>query len=163
MQSSAKEQIIIRTDLEVVKIVDGDGLIVRNIYNKKEEEIRLYGIDAPEIKPCAKLIQDERETHLPGSLLMTLGYKSFNFLRATLLPNTNVTVIQEENNLIDKYGRTLAYILLPDGRYINEILLENGYVKPYDKIYCDKLPYYQSISLNAKRRKQGLFKEVNDF
>ena len=51
MQQSAKEQTIIRTGFEVVKIVDGDGLIVRNIISKKEEEIRLYGIDAPEIKP----------------------------------------------------------------------------------------------------------------
>ncbi len=163
MQSSAKEQIIIKTGFEVVKIVDGDGLIVRNIINGKEEEIRLYGIDALEIKPCAILIQDERETHLPGSLLITLGYKSFNFLRATLLRGTNVTVIQEENNLSDKYGRTLASIILPDGRCINEILLGNGYVKPYDKIYCEKLPEYQAIFLNAKRRKVGLFKEVNDF
>jgi micrococcal nuclease len=40
MQQSAKEQTIIRTGFEVVKIVDGDGLIVRNIFNKKEEEIR---------------------------------------------------------------------------------------------------------------------------
>jgi len=163
MQSSAKEQIIIRTGFEVVKIVDGDGLIVRNIFNKKEEEIRLYGIDAPEIKPCAKLIQDERETHLPGSLLITLGYKSFYFLKETLIPGTNVTVIQEENNLTDNYGRTLAYIVLPDGRCINEILLKNGYVKPYDKIYCEKLPLYQAIFLEAKRNMYGLFQYISVF
>jgi len=123
-----------------------------------EEEIRLYGIDAPEIKPPAKLIQDERETHLPGSLLITLGYKPFYFLKETLIPGTNVTVIQEENNLTDKYGRTLSYIILPDGRCINEILLENGYVKPYDKIYCEKLPLYQAIFLEANVTSMVFFK-----
>jgi len=163
MQIEAKEQIIIRTGFEVVKIVDGDGLIVRNVINHKEEEIRLYGIDAPEIKPCAKLFQDERETHIPGSLLMTLGYKSFGFLREKVLPDTLITIIQEQGNLNDKYGRTLAYVLLPDGRSINELMLENGFVKPNDKVYCSMLPEYQTISLKAKSRKVGLFKEVDFF
>jgi micrococcal nuclease len=163
MQTSAKEQTIIRTGFEVVKIVDGDGLIVRNIINGKEEEIRLYGIDAPEIKACAKLIQDERETHLPGSFLISLGFKSFDFLRDRVKPKTKITIIQEVSNLKDKYGRTLAYVILPNGKSINEILLENGYVKPYDKIFCSKLPEYQAISLRAKRKKRGLFKEVSAF
>lgn len=163
MQIGVKEQTIIRTGFEVVKIVDGDGLIVRNIITNKEEEIRLYGIDAPEIKPCAKLIQDERETHIPGSLLMTLGYKSFEFLRETVLPGTLVTIIQEVGNITDKYGRTLAYILLPDGRSINELILENGYVKPYDKIYCSKLPEYQTIFLKAKSNGNGLFQVISAF
>jgi len=158
MQTSAKELTIIRIGFEVVKIVDGDGLIVRNIINNKEEEIRLYGIDAPEIKPCAKLIQDERETHIPGSLLMTLGYESFAFLRNLVLPGTSISILQEVGNLTDKYGRTLAYIILPDGKSINEIMLENGYVKPYDKIFCSKLPEYQAIFLEAKRNRNGLFR-----
>jgi micrococcal nuclease len=163
MQTSAKEQTIIRTGFEVVKIVDGDGLIVKNIITKKEEEIRLYGIDAPEIKRGDKLIQDERELHLPGTFLMTLGYKSFDFLRNKIKPGRKVTLIQETSNLRDKYGRTLAYVILPNGKSINEILLENGFAKPYDKIYCEKLPIYQAISLKAKSRRRGLFKELHAF
>ena len=62
------------------RAVDGDGLILKNILNNSEEEIRFLGIDAPEIKPCKKLIQDERETHMAGQLLMMLGRQSFNFL-----------------------------------------------------------------------------------
>jgi micrococcal nuclease len=163
MQQSAKEQTTIRTGYEVVKIVDGDGLIVRNIFTKKEEEIRLYGIDAPEITLCAKLKQDERETHIPASLLMTLGYRSYNYLNELVLPGTLVTIVQEESNLMDKYGRSLAYVILPNGRSINEILLENGFVKPYDKIYCSKLPEYQAIFLEAKRNKAGLFQDILTF
>lgn len=163
MQKSAKEQTIIRTGFEVVKIVDGDGLIVKNIITKKEEEIRLYGIDAPEIKRRDKLTQDERELHLPGSYLLTLGYKSFDFLRNKIKPGRKVTIVQESSNLLDKYGRTLAYVILPNGKSINEILLENGFAKPYDKIYCEKLPIYQAISLRAKSRNRGLFKEISTF
>lgn len=163
MQQNAKEQTITRTGFEVVKIVDGDGLIVRNIFTKKEEEIRLYGIDAPEIKRGEKLKQDERELHLPATFLLTLGYKSFDFLRNKIKPGRKVTLVQESLNLTDKYGRTLAYVILSNGKSINEILLENGFAKPYDKIYCDKLPIYQAMCLRAKSRKKGLFKEVSTF
>jgi len=163
MQSRAKEQTITRTGFEVVKIVDGDGLIVRDIISRKEEEIRLYGIDAPEIKRGVKLTQDERELHLPGTFLLTLGFKSFDFLRNKIKPGRKVTIVQEVTNLNDKYGRTLAYVILPNGKSINEILLENGYAKPYDKIYCEKLHTYQAISLKAKSRKRGLFREVTAF
>ena len=163
MHQNAKEQKITRTGYEVVKIVDGDGLIVRNIFTKREEEIRLYGIDAPEIKKCSKLTQDERETHLPGSFLITLGYKAFDYLRKKVKPGTKVTIIQESQNTEDKYGRTLAYVILPNGTSINEMMLKNGYVKAYDKIYCSKLPEFQAFYLKAKRKKKGLFKDVSIF
>jgi len=163
MHQNAKEQTIIRTGFEVVKIVDGDGLIVRNIINHKEEEIRLYGIDAPEITLCAKLKKDERELHLPAAFLLTLGYKSFDFLRNKIKPGIRVTLVQETSNQTDEHGRTLAYVILPNGKSINEILLENGFAKPYEKVYCKKLPIYQAISLKAKSRKKGLFKEVRAF
>ena len=143
--------------------MDGDGLIVRNIFDKKEEEVRLYGIDAPETKRGDKLKQDERELHIPGSFLLTLGYKSFDFLRNRIKPGRKVTLVQESSNLTDKYGRTLAYVLLSNGKSINELMLENGFAKPYDKVYCEKLPIYQAISLKAKSRKKGLFKEVRFF
>ena len=36
----------------LVKAVDGDGVILKNILDNSEEEIRFLGIDAPEIKQC---------------------------------------------------------------------------------------------------------------
>ena len=36
----------------LVKAVDGDGVILKNIFDNSEEEIRFLGIDAPEIKQC---------------------------------------------------------------------------------------------------------------
>jgi micrococcal nuclease len=55
MYISVKEQTIIKTHLKVAKVVDGDGIIVTNLFNKQEEEIRLLGIDAPELRMCNKL------------------------------------------------------------------------------------------------------------
>ncbi len=120
----------------------------------------MYGVEATKIKSCSNLIQNERETHLPGSLLITLRYKSFGFLRKTVSPGTLITIIQEQGNMNDKFGRTLAYVPLPYGKSINEIMLKNGFAKPYEKVFCSKMAEYQAISLKAKGRKKGLFKEV---
>ena len=49
MQLNAKETTITKSLLKIVKFVDGDGIILEDIVSKKEFEVRLYGIDAPEI------------------------------------------------------------------------------------------------------------------
>ena len=66
--------------LKVKRFVDGDGIIAEEYYTKREFEIRLYGIDAPEMKYCAKIKKDEKELHIPAALLIKLGYKSFEIL-----------------------------------------------------------------------------------
>lgn len=163
MQMDAKDQIFKKIHYEVVKVVDGDGIIVRNILTKIEEEIRLYGIDAPELTPCRKLKQDESETQIAGSLLMKLAYESYDYMRSIVKPGDQVNIIQERNNLSDKYGRTLAYVELQDGGILNEIMVAAGYAKAYNKIHCSELPKYQQLSLSAKTNKKGLYLYVDQF
>lgn len=158
----AKDQIIRKISSEVVKVVDGDGLIVRDILTKVEE-IRLYGIDAPELTPCRKLKQDESETQIAGALLMKMAYESYDFMRSIVKPGDQVNIIQERNNLSDKYGRTLAYVELQDGSILNEIMVATGYAKAYNKIICSELPKYQQLSLSAKTNKKGLYLYVDQF
>lgn len=154
---NASKQKISKTHLKIVKIVDGDGLIVTDLFNKREEEIRLLGIDAPELRLCGKLNQDERETHIAGQLLMKLGRMAQKFMIEVAPPNTNVTIIQEIDNLKDAYGRTLAYVYLPDGSCLNEIMIVEGFAKPYNRFFCSELPKYQLLSNTAKIEQKGLF------
>ena len=147
----------------LVKAVDGDGLIVKDIFNNLEEEIRFLGIDAPEIKQCRKLIQDERETHMAGQLLMLLGRQSFNFLIELIPPGTKLIVKTESKNYLDIYGRTLAYVYMPDGRCVNEIMVAEGYAKPYSRFYCRELTNYQILNMKAKNEKKGLYSIVDSF
>ncbi len=89
----------------VTRIVDGDGIFIADLEAGNEFEIRLLGIDAPEISQCKKLIQDERETHLPGDLLRQLGLLSKSHL-ANLLPiGTKVSYRFADKNNIDLYRR----------------------------------------------------------
>lgn len=61
------------------------------------------------------------KTHLPTQLLLMLGRLSLNFLIELIPPGTKLTVKIESKDPLDIYGRTLAYVYLPDGRCVNEI------------------------------------------
>lgn len=148
---------------EILKVVDGDSIFVKNQLTKDEFEVRLYGIDAPEIKKCAKLKQDEKETHIAGQLLMHLGRLSFRYLIDLAPLESKCTLGIELNNTTDVYGRTLAYIFLPDGRCINEIMVSEGYAKPINKYYCSQLSNYQTLNFTAKQNKKGLYSLVENF
>jgi len=50
MQFDAKEPSFKKNLLKTVRVVDGNGIIVRDYFNKNEFEIRLLGIDAPELR-----------------------------------------------------------------------------------------------------------------
>jgi len=163
MQSDANNTHTKNILLEVIKFVDGDGLIAKELYSKNEYEIRLYGIDAPEIKNCPKILKDERELQMPAALLMKLGYLSFDYFRSLLSIGDKITLIQESNNLKDKYGRLLGYVVLENDMVLNEIMIKEGYAKPYNEVFCEMLPLYQVWSLQAKINSKGLFSLVNNF
>ena len=161
--SGVNKNEIILTHLKIQNVIDGDGFFVTNILTNETFEVRLLGIDAPEIKKCPKLLQDERETHIPGALLMQLGFISFKYLLSKVPIGSNITLKQETKNLKDKYNRTLAYAYLSDGTCINEMMIEKGYAKPYNKFFCSELSKYQILHNQARKGKRGLFKKIKNF
>ena len=149
--------------LKIAKFVDGDGIILENMISKEQIEVRFLGIDAPEINYCNKIKRDEKELQMPADLLIKLGYLSFNFLKNQVALGEVCTLIQEENNLLDKYGRSLGYLILNDGRILNEIMIKEGFAKPYSDVFCKMLPLYQEWSLQAKNTSKGLYSLVSKF
>ena len=160
MQFSAKEHTIIKTHLKVTRVVDGDGLIVTDMFGNQEEEIRLLGIDAPELKRSRKLKQDERETHLPGALLIQLGLQSMHYLSSIVPLGTSVTIAMERTHSYDSYGRTLAYVFLNDGSCLNEIMIREGYAKAYSRYYCEAISEYHILNFSARKNRIGLYNFV---
>lgn len=160
MQFNAKELKNIKPHQIITKIVDGDGFFVKDFFTEEEYEIRLLGIDAPELKPCSKLNRDEREVHAAGHLLRKLGMLSLNHMIKIAPPGTNVTLAQDKPNQTDPYGRTLAYAFLPDGRCINALMVQDGFAKAFDRFYCEMLPELQVLGIEAMRNKRGLYEIV---
>ena len=160
---NANEITIKKNLLKIIKFVDGDGIILEDIISKKEFEVRFLGIDAPEINYCKKIKQDEKELQVPAALLIKLGYLSLNFLKDQVNLGDFCTLVQEQNNLVDKYGRHLGYLILNDGRVLNEIMIKEGYAKPYSEVFCEMLPMYQQLNLQAKISRKGLYFQVDKF
>jgi micrococcal nuclease len=147
----------------VLSVVDGDGMIVRHKFSHEVIEIRLYGIDAPEVKRCKKLRKDEQITRLAGQFLIKLGHESRRFLASIAPVGSVVHLKQEKVSKIDFYGRHLAYAFLPDGRCINELMISTGYAKPLTEYTCNELGKYRTLNAEAKRVGAGHYSTVPIF
>ena len=96
------------------RVVDGDTFWLINAKGEKEK-IRFIGIDAPEAKNYGKKVKQY------------YGKESTNFL-TNYLKGKKVR-LEYDVQRYDQYGRTLAYVYLEDGTFLNEYLIKNGYAK----------------------------------
>ena len=92
----------------VVRVFDGDTIEV--LHNQHPERIRLHGIDCPE----------------KGQAFGNKAKKAF----AALVFGKEVTL---QTYGKDKYGRTLADVLLPDATNLNHELVKEGWCWWYRK------------------------------
>jgi micrococcal nuclease len=120
----------------VAEVTDGDTIRLDRL-----GRVRLIGIDTPEVF-------GERECY---------GPQASAFARRMLPPGTRVTYrLGAERR--DRFGRTLAYVYLPDGRLFNELLAERGYattltIPPNDR-YADR---FTAAARRARERHLGLW------
>ena len=66
-------EIITETFWIVERVLDGDTIIAKEEFGQESKEIRLYGLDAPEVHMSRKMREDEAKSHLPAALLLELG------------------------------------------------------------------------------------------
>lgn len=114
---------------KVVSIHDGDTITV--LQDKQQVKVRLFGIDAPELK-------------------QPYGKKSKRFL-ANLIAGK---VVEVEENGKDRYKRTIGTIYLND-KDINAQMVANGYAWAYRK-FSKK---YTAQESKAKSQKLGLWRD----
>lgn len=97
---------------EVVRVVDGDTVVVR--MGSSEEHVRLLGIDTPEIAHH-------------GQTEECFGPEATAWLTELLPPGTVVT-LHRDVEARDAYGRLLAHLSV-DGTLINHALVAHGYAE----------------------------------
>ena len=107
-----------RTAAVVTRVVDGDTLHVRTSAGR-EVKVRLLGIDTP-------------ETHRPGTPV-ECGGRQASASMARLAPRgTRITLATDPTqDRVDRYGRLLAYVWLPDGQLAETEQLESGWATTY--------------------------------
>ena len=163
MQYNAKAPFIVETYWQIEEVLDGDSIIISHRFSQLQKEIRLYGLDAPEVKINRKMIEDEEKSHLPAELLLQFGLQSLHFVLSVASPKTAVTIITEQENYYDYWNRQLGYVILPNGECLNDLLLINGYAKATHQYYCGKLAEYQAMNRQAQLEGVGLYSIVKSF
>jgi micrococcal nuclease len=132
----------------VVNVVDGDTLDIDIADGKYEHtRIRLWGIDTPETKS-------------PAVGVMYFGPEAAEFTKRLSLGKKVTVYLDENNNTRDKYRRLLAYVKLPDGRFLNEVLLSEGYAYADWRFRHSFYHKYKKLETAARRQKKGLWPNV---
>lgn len=115
--------------VEVRWVSDGDTVTVRAarrgvLPRGVDTSVRLLEIDTPESKD-------------PDQPVQCLARKATR-VTERLLPEGSVAWVQRDEELHDRYGRTLGYVWNADGVFVNEALVRRGlarvlYVRPNDR------------------------------
>jgi len=163
MQYKAKAPFIVGTHWQIEEVIDGDSIIISHLFSQLKKRIRLYGLDAPEVHINRKMIEEEQKSHLAAHFLRQFGFMSLEYVLSVAPPKTNVTIITETNNYYDYWKRQLAYVILPGGECLNDLLLLNGYAKATDKFYCSRLSEFQTMNREAQLNSVGIYSYINNF
>jgi micrococcal nuclease len=132
----------------VVHVIDGDTLDIDVPDGRYEHtRIRLLGIDTP-------------ETGGEKSGVMYYGPEAADFTRKSALGKSVTVYLDSPNPTRGKYGRLLAYVKLPDGRFLNEALLTEGCAYADSRFSHSFYNKYRQLQSAARSAKKGLWKNV---
>jgi len=128
----------------VRKVVDGDTFWIDD-GSEKGVKVRLIGVDAPE----------SRNTGTKE--IAYFGKESTDYL--TKLIGGKKVRLEYDADRYDKYGRTLAYVYLEDGTFINSKLVRDGYANvmtiPPNVKYAGT---FLKMERKARNQKRGMWK-----
>jgi endonuclease YncB( thermonuclease family) len=121
---------------KVVGISDGDTLTVLKA-DRTQAKIRLHGIDAPETG------QDFATRSKQATSDLAFG-------KAVIVRPLST----------DRYGRTVAEVILPDGRLLNRELIRQG-MAWWFRAYAPNDRELQRLEVEARDAKRGLWSQPN--
>lgn len=131
--------------LSVTRVVDGDTFYADN-GTEKGLKVRLIGIDAPEAR---RVFNKEVGYYGPEA-------KAY---LTELLANKKVRLVSDVDPL-DRFGRTLSYVYLEDGTFVNAELIKNGYAVlmtiPPNVAFAD---HFSTLQREARASKKGLWND----
>jgi micrococcal nuclease len=129
----------------VTRVVDGDTFWIDD-GSEKGLKIRLIGVDAPEPRNNGKKMKGYFGTESSDYLTRLIGGKKVR--------------LEYDAGRFDQYGRTLAYVYLEDGTFVNADLVKNGYATvmttPPNVKYADT---FVELAARARKHNKGLWKE----
>ena len=132
----------------VLNVVDGDTIDIDVPDGEYDHtRIRLWGVDTPETKN-------------PKVGVMYFGPEAAEFVRNVALGRDVRIYLDEGNRTRGYYGRILAYVQLPDKRFLNEVLLAEGYAYADVRFRHSHYNKYKQLDSAARGQRKGLWAEV---
>jgi len=132
----------------VTRVVDGDTFWLDD-ESEKGLKIRLIGVDTPESRNTGNKVKGYYGKEASEYLTSLIGGRKVR--------------LEYDVDTLDQYGRTLAYVYLEDGTFVNADLLKNGYAMimtvPPNVKYVD---YFLKLSRKARKREKGLWGDSED-
>jgi len=119
------------------RVVDGDTIVVEGI-----GKVRLIGVDTP-------------ETVHPRKPVEHYGKEASNFTKR-MVEGKKVR-LEYDWQKKDKYRRTLAYVYLRDGTFLNAEIVKQGYGYAYTKYPFKYLDQFREYEKEARENKRGLW------
>lgn len=128
----------------IKRVSDGDTVVIQD-ESDNQYKIRFIGIDAPE----SRNVGNRKQVQVFGSEAKTHLTK--------LLFNKKIR-LEFDVQKIDRYGRTLAYVYLENGVFLNQYLLAKGYARiatfPPNIKYVED---FRKSEEKARRNKLGMW------
>ena len=121
----------------MTRVIDGDTIVVEGIGT-----VRLIGVDTP-------------ETVDPDSPVEYYGKEASDFTRS--IANRQMVTLGYDQDRIDRYGRTLAYVYLPDGTLLNAEIIRLGYGHAYTFFPFRLIEEFRALEREARAAGRGLW------
>ncbi len=126
----------------VTDFSDGDTITVD--MNGKKEKIRFIGVDTP-------------ETHKPNAPVQCYGPAASAFTKNLIGTNKVRLEADPLSTNRDRYDRILRYVFLPDGTFVNERLIRDGYGFYYPYFPFKKSGQFEIAQDKAKSENKGVW------
>ena len=121
----------------VERVVDGDTIIVQGV-----GRVRLIGVDTP-------------ETVDPRRPVECFGKEASAFTKRLL--EGHRARLEYDRDRTDRYGRTLAYVYLPNGTFANAEIVRQGYGHAYTRFPFRYLDEFRQYEREARQGERGLW------
>jgi micrococcal nuclease len=135
----------------VTWINDGDTLQVAGV-----GAVRLIGIDSPEMEDSPRDRYYQRQG-IDRVVLRRVAREALRFNIRTVKGET--VTLRTDAERRDRYGRLLAYVVLPDGHLLNRLLLEKGYAAVYRRFDFRLKKDFLRAEAEARHRHLGLWQK----
>ncbi|MCX5679878.1 MAG: thermonuclease family protein [Candidatus Omnitrophica bacterium] len=136
----------------VSRVIDGDTIVLSD-----GRKVRLTGIDTPEVYYSEKLLKDSKKSGQDIKTIQGLGRRASAFTKELCLGKK--VRLEYDVDRHDRYKRTLAYVYLEDGTFVNQKIVQEGFAQVMTVVpnvkYADLFLKSQKEAREANR---GLWK-----